>query len=435
MYRLQKTCEVPNRSTSTSKVITTYLNHHHPSSFARSTTSQRRVMSPLLLLLIQHVSFSLGLTPQFTSTHQCTSRTRTQHTSTHHTSLQANLLDVTDDDGHTFSEHSNYLSRDGAMTRRGAMVAGASLSSLVLIPTQILAREVKSTTPSPDVKLQTGYKMPLISYSFYKTAPELSERALALALRAGVRHFDLATDYESFDVVAASLRQYWAKGKTDWTWDEEKEEVLQKLDDARRQSDGVYKSLNGKTRGGKQQRRKDMFLTYKLSNDEQTTDPNSIRRTVQSILTQLDTTYLDLVCLHSPLTDASRRLATFETLLQLKEAGHIHSIGVCNYGMCHLKELTTNNLPLPSVNQLELSPFNTHEAIVRYCEANNIVPSCAAWSRLSSADGPVEQWATLGGVAKEKGVTKAQVLVRWALQHGYGCAPRSGTKSKLEVSA
>ena len=135
------------------------------------------------------------------------------------------------------------------------------------------------------------------------------------------------------------------------------------------------------------------------------------------------------------MTDASRRLATFETLLQLKEAGHIHSIGVCNYGMCHLKELTTNNLPLPSVNQLELSPFNTHEAIVRYCEANNIVPSCAAWSRLSSADGPVEQWATLGGVAKEKGVTKAQVLVRWALQHGYGCAPRSGTKSKLEVSA
>jgi len=89
-------------------------------------------------------------------------------------------------------------------------------------------------------------------------------------------------------------------------------------------------------------------------------------------------------------------------------------------------------MPLPSMNQLELSPFNTHGPIVQFCKQNNVLIGCAAWSRLSSADGPVEKWEKLGQLAKAKGVTKAQILVRWALQKGYACAPRSGTKSKLE---
>jgi diketogulonate reductase-like aldo/keto reductase len=174
-------------------------------------------------------------------------------------------------------------------------------------------------------------------------------------------------------------------------------------------------------------------LTYKLSNDEQSTDPSSIKNKVESILSQLDTPCIDLVSLHSPLPGSERRISTYKTLLDLKEKGLIRAVGVCNYGLCHLKELSANGFPLPAVNQLEISPFNTHDPIVRYCKESSIQVSCAAWSKLSSVSGPVEQWAKLGELAKDKGVTKAQVLVRWALQKGFGCAPRSGTGSKLEV--
>eukprot|EP00804_Cyclotella_cryptica_P006431 CCRYP_018066-RB/>CCRYP_018066-RB protein AED:0.20 eAED:0.20 QI:823/1/1/1/0.5/0.33/3/1582/202 len=121
-----------------------------------------------------------------------------------------------------------------------------------------------------------------------------------------------------------------------------------------------------------------------------------------------------------------------QDLARTQNEGLIRAVGVCNYGLCHLRELTMHGLPLPSVNQLELSPFNMHDPIVRFCQQNNVQLSCAAWSRLSSTDGPVEQWAKLGDVAKARGVTKAQVLVRWALQKGFACAPRSGTGSKLE---
>ncbi|KAL7509816.1 hypothetical protein ACHAXN_006767 [Cyclotella atomus] len=315
-----------------------------------------------------------------------------------------------------------------SLDRRTALVAGAYLASfgIMMPPDGVYA----IASPSPDVLLKSfdgkTISMPLIAYSFYKTSPEQAPRGLALALRAGVRHFDLATDYGNFDEVAPILKQYWNTGKIDWKFEDEKEELLQLLDRTKKAAGSFRTKMDGK------QRRQDIFLTYKLSNDEQSTDPSSIKNKVESILSQLDTPCIDLVSLHSPLPGSERRISTYKTLLDLKEKGLIRAVGVCNYGLCHLKELSANGFPLPAVNQLEISPFNTHDPIVRYCKESSIQVSCAAWSKLSSVSGPVEQWAKLGELAKDKGVTKAQVLVRWALQKGFGCAPRSGTGSKLE---
>ena len=38
----------------------------------------------------------------------------------------------------------------------------------------------------------------------------------------------------------------------------------------------------------------------------------------------------------------------------------------------------------------------------------------------------------LADLAKAKGVAKAQLLVRWSLQRGYVCSPRSGSSSEVE---
>jgi diketogulonate reductase-like aldo/keto reductase len=313
------------------------------------------------------------------------------------------------------------------VTRRTALITGASLSSLAFLHGSTSSASPDATegqNTSPNALLSSQITMPLIAYSFYKTSPEQAPRGLALALRAGVRHFDMASSYSNLDAIAPLFKAYW-KNKAVWKYEEETDELIQKLDETRITGDGKKKRKKG--------RRQDLFLTYKLSNEEQSTDPQSIRSIVKNLLSQLDTQYIDLVCIHSPLTGSELRLSTYKTLLQLKHEGLIHTVGVCNYGLCHLKQISLNNLPLPSVNQLEISPFNTHAPIVQYCQENGVKVSCAAWSRLSSNDGPVEQWAQLGEIAKEKGVTKAQILVRWALQKGFGCAPRSGTGSKLEV--
>jgi diketogulonate reductase-like aldo/keto reductase len=319
------------------------------------------------------------------------------------------------------------------LDRRSALVAGASLASFgTLLMSSGSARAI-SASPPPNVLLNSSdgktISMPLIAYSFYKTSAEQAPRGLALALRAGIRHFDMATDYGNFDDVSPILKQYWNTGKIDWKFEDEKEELLQLLDNTKKAAAGGSRTKMN----GKKQRRQDIFLTYKLSNDEQSTDPSSIKDKVSSLLSQLDTSYLDLVSLHSPLPGKERRTSTYKTLLDLKEEGLVRSVGVCNFGLCHLKELSASGFPLPAVNQLEISPFNTHGPIVKYCKENGVQVSCATWSKLSSVSGPVEQWAKLGELAKDKGVTKAQILVRWALQKGFGCAPRSGTGSKLEV--
>lgn len=329
--------------------------------------------------------------------------------------------------GHDRIQISSVANDSFGVTRRTALIT-ASLS--VCTPTEMAngsSYTENQSNPSPTVPLRTKdafgktVTMPLIAYSFYKTSPEQAPRGLALALRAGVRHFDLATDYGNFKDIAPLLAMYLGTGKVEWDFEQEKDELLQILDSAEKAADFSSKK---KSLGIRKQRRQDMFVTYKLSNSEQSTDPSSTRSIIRRLISELDTPYLDLVCLHSPLPGSERRIATYRTLLQLQDEGLIRSVGVCNYGLCHLKELSYHNLPMPTVNQLEISPFNNHEPIVQYCNDNNIQVSCAAWSKLSGVSGPAEQWAQLSELARKKNVTKAQILVRWALQKRYACAPR-----------
>jgi len=60
------------------------------------------------------------------------------------------------------------------------------------------------------------------------------------------------------------------------------------------------------------------------------------------------------------------------------------------------------------------------------------VVGCAAWSKLSGVTGPSAGWAAVSKIAENKGMEKAQVLVRWSLQNGYACVPRSGVGSEVE---
>lgn len=119
----------------------------------------------------------------------------------------------------------------------------------------------------------------------------------------------------------------------------------------------------------------------------------------------------------------------------MRDSGFVKTVGVCNYGLAALKEIAVADLELPAVNQLELSPFNAHKEVVDWCSTYGVAVSCGAWSRLSGADGPAEGWEVVSKIAAAKGMTKAQVMVRWSLQKGYICVPRSAAKVKVEKVA
>jgi diketogulonate reductase-like aldo/keto reductase len=307
---------------------------------------------------------------------------------------------------------------------------------------------VPISDPPPIFSIRAGsrsnVKIPRVGYSFYKTAPEQAARCTSLALRSGIRHLDVATSYHSNPEIAKSLKQYLDVGLPGLLdMKEEKPELLERLDATSVAGEEHAKSTlgGGGTSGlspaplgsvGRRGRREGLFISHKISNAEQSTDATAVRRSVKAAIAALGCSYLDMVSIHSPLTDQSRRLATYQTLLELRDSGFVKTVGVCNYGVGPLQELADANLELPAMNQLELSPFNAHKGIVNWCNKYGIAVSCGAWSKLSSADGPTEGWDVVAKLAQQKGMTKSQILVRWALQKGYICVPRSAAASKVE---
>ena len=294
----------------------------------------------------------------------------------------------------------------------------------------------------------TTIAIPRIGYSLYKTPADQAERCTRLALRAGIHHFDVASTYGPSNLleIAKALKQYLTGGREGLDVSTETTEVLDRLEAARVAGDQHAAAILPSSRtsstsllspaplgsAGRRGRREGLFLHYKISNQDQSNDPVAVRRAVKRALADLGCMYLDMVSIHSPLTDQSRRLTTYQALLDLQDSGFIKSVGVCNYGVAPLQEISDAGLDLPLVNQLELSPFNTHSEVVDWCHQNGVAISCSAWSRLSGADGPTQGWDVLAKLAQEKGMTKAQVLVRWALQKGYLCVPRSSSASKVE---
>jgi diketogulonate reductase-like aldo/keto reductase len=333
--------------------------------------------------------------------------------------------------------------------------AARATTTTTTAPSKMTRSIVPILDPPPRLSIRGGIggksamtiKVPRVGYSFYKTPVDQAERCTSLALRAGIRHLDVATSYQSNPRIAKALKQYLDVGLTALDFGDEKPEVLERLDATSLAGELHVKTTRGGGGGasssslspaplgsaGRRGRREGLFLSHKISNDEQQAqDATSVRRSVKAAIATLGCSYLDLVSIHSPLTDKARRLTSYQALLDLRDSGFCKSVGVCNYGVGALQEICVAGLELPAVNQLELSPFNAHKDVVEWCDTNGIAIACSAWSKLSGARGPTEGWDVLSKLAQEKGMTKAQVLVRWALQKGYLCVPRSASASKVE---
>lgn len=73
------------------------------------------------------------------------------------------------------------------------------------------------------------------------------------------------------------------------------------------------------------------------------------------------------------------------------------SVGVSNFGVAHLEALTKLGLDKPSVNQIELHPWQQKRDIVKYCRENDI--AVMGYSPL--AKGKKVEDKTVGEIAKK----------------------------------
>jgi diketogulonate reductase-like aldo/keto reductase len=246
------------------------------------------------------------------------------------------------------------------------------------------------------------------------------------ALAAGVRHFDVATQYGTNEQVGQVLQDYMVRGTR----------ALNITTPSSSINNNEESLLLVKPPRTATQRAQELFLTHKVSNAEQATlSPSELQANLQSQAKVLGKPVLDLVMLHSPLSDNNRRLQAYAALCDYVTQGKAKAVGVCHFSVAHLDQLVQAGLPPPHVIQLQLSPFNTHADVVAWAASHGSQVECAAWSKLSGTTGPAEGWAKVAEVAATKGITKQKVLIRWALQKGYSCVPRSSAQYKVERAA
>ena len=171
--------------------------------------------------------------------------------------------------------------------------------------------------------------------------------------------------------------------------------------------------------------RDDIFVTSKVWND----DHRRVRNAFDASMRRLGLDVLDLFLIHWPAPKQNAYVEAWRTMLDLQREGRVRAVGVCNFQVAHLQRLQDETGVLPSVNQVELSPYLQQSELRSFHAEHDIVTE--AWSPLAARAGLLED-ATMRSVASKHSVSTAQVALRWQLELGNVVLTRSVTPARIE---
>jgi 2,5-diketo-D-gluconate reductase A len=163
---------------------------------------------------------------------------------------------------------------------------------------------------------------------------------------------------------------------------------------------------------------------YVITKAEETDD--AYART-KSNLHELGLEYVDLMLVHRP-PAAGVGEQLWADLIRAKEEGLIIDIGVSNYSSALIEKLIEASGQMPTVNQIEWSPFGWSQDMMKYCEDKNII--IQAYSPLTRTKRIDNN--TLAQIGEKYQKSPAQILIRWNLQLGTCPLPKANQKKHLE---
>ncbi|KAL8464403.1 hypothetical protein ACS0TY_034072 [Phlomoides rotata] len=269
----------------------------------------------------------------------------------------------------------------------------------------------------PEVVLNSGYKMPLLGLgtASFTTALADEVKAMVHAIERGYRHLDTAAHYGSEEAVGLAVA-----------------EAL-KL--------GLIKS------------REEVFICSKLWASDAHAD--RVIPALKKSLSNLKLEYLDLYMIHWPVSVTQESAfeypvankkniipfdckAVWSKMEEAVKLGLVKTIGVSNFTCKKLEDLLSFATIPPAVNQVELSPVWQQKKLVDFCKAKGIVVT--GYATLGSAG---QFWGsdrvvgvhTLKEIAKAKGKSVPQVILRWAHQHGVATVVKSYNPGRMEENA
>ena len=229
------------------------------------------------------------------------------------------------------------------------------------------------------VTLRNGVKMPLEGFGVFQV-PEAAvcERAVSEALEVGYRLIDTAAAYFNEEAVGAAIRK-----------------------------SGIP--------------REELFITTKLWVSD--TGYEGAKRGFAASMERLGLDYLDLYLIHQPLNDY---YGAWRAMTELCREGKIRAIGVCSFYPDRLADLIAFNEVAPAVNQVECNIFFQQEKAQEYMKSKGV--QMQSWAPFAEGHNDLFHDPTLTAIGEKYGKSVAQVVLRWQLQRGIVCIPKSTKK-------
>ena len=225
----------------------------------------------------------------------------------------------------------------------------------------------------PYVTLRSGVDMPLLGFGTWQLSGRKGYDAIRTALSAGYRHIDTATMYANEAEVGRALRD-----------------------------SGIQ--------------REEIFITTKVQADRAGRE----RETINASLRDLGVSHVDLWLIHWPPRHGAP--AMWQQLMRARDEGLTRAIGVSNFSLAQIDELDE----VPTVNQIPWSPFDYDAALVTGLDKRGVVLEGYSPFKRSDLRNKV-----LASIADAHGVSPAQVILRWHIQHGFVAIPKSSTPDRI----
>lgn len=233
------------------------------------------------------------------------------------------------------------------------------------------------------VTLNNGVKMPKLGFGVYQIRDAAQcEQAVKDAVSVGYRLIDTAASYGNEEAVGRAVK-----------------------------SCGVP--------------REELFITTKLWISD--TSYEGAKQGFQKSMERLGLDYLDLYLIHQPLNDY---YGAWRAMEELYHEGKIRAIGVCSFYPDRLADLIAFNQVAPAVNQVEANVFFQQQASQDYMESKGVVME--GWAPFAEGKNQLFQNETLRAIGEKYNKSVAQVVLRWLLQRGVVCIPKSVKKERME---
>jgi diketogulonate reductase-like aldo/keto reductase len=221
----------------------------------------------------------------------------------------------------------------------------------------------------------------MVGFGTWQLRGSAAYEAVLVALRAGYRHIDTATMYRNEAEVGRALRD-------------------SGLD------------------------RREVFLTTKLPPG----NAGRERQTLDASLRSLGTDYVDLWLVHWP-PAAGALVPVWREFLARRGEGLTRTVGVSNYSIAQIDSLIQATGEAPAVNQIPWSPQQFDPAVLAASRERRV--TVEGYSPLKGTD---LRDPTLTDIAAAHGVTPAQVVLRWHIEHGIVVLAKSSRPDRIAAN-